>query len=414
MYLGAIADDVTGGTDLASVLRRHGARVVQTFGMPRARVPDADAIVVSLKIRTAPAETACGQAAAAAAFLRQAGARQIYFKYCSTFDSTDAGNIGPVIDTLLDQSPAPFTVACPAYPQLGRTTYCGHLFVGDRLLSESSMRHHPLTPMTDANLVRVLSRQSRSSIGLVALVDVEAGAGVIRARLETLAAGNHRVAVVDAIFDRHIHDIATACADLPLVTGGAALGGALGALQTATRAPGTETRMTVSAPVAVLSGSCSSASRQQVERLAAHVPARAVNPMKLAGNGRECEVLVSWACDQAERGSLLVYSSDAPDAVQDAQRQLGRDTVSALVESAFQRLAVALVEKGVRSFVVAGGETSGAVIQALGIQMLGFGDEIEPGVPWTYSVQPAGFALALKSGNFGSPEFFLKALEQAA
>jgi 3-dehydrotetronate 4-kinase len=411
MYLGAIADDVTGGTDLASVLRREGATVIQTFEIPSSPVPDVDAIVVSLKTRTAPVDVAIERSTAASVFLEQAGARQLYFKYCSTFDSTDAGNIGPVIDLLLDRTGAEFTVVCPAYPALRRTTYLGYLFVGDQPLSESSMRHHPLTPMGDANLVRVLARQTRSQVGSIPLATVEIGAAAVSTMCASLAEAGCRMGVVDAVFDRHIRTVAEACADSRLVTGGAALGGALGGLRSRGRRQQIE--QPLKPPIAVLSGSCSSATVAQVRRLRERVPSRALNPVALVEQPGELESLTSWACAQAARGHLLIYSTDAIAEVEKAQTALGRASASTLIESAFRHLSTALAACGVRTFVVAGGETSGAVLQALGVRMLRFGDEIDPGVPWTYSLDPEGFTLALKSGNFGGRDFFIKALEQA-
>ena len=411
MRLGVIADDATGGTDLASVLRRGGATVVQTFGVPSGSAPEVDAVVVSLKTRTAPVSVAVAESAAAAAWLLANGASQLYFKYCSTFDSTDRGNIGPVIDALLDQLGLQFTVACPAYPEQGRTIYCGHLFVGHQLLSESAMRQHPLTPMTDANLVRVLDRQSHSSPGLVALPDVEAGVSAIRARFDALLAAGHRVALVDALTDRHVGAIAEACTDLRLVTGGAALGGALGA-RGVVAAVTDEIRVT--SPVVILSGSCSAATRQQIDRLAGAVRTRSINPHRLAVDDGELEKLSEWACDQARQGDLLLFSTASPEYVSAAQQALGRDRATSLVEAAFRHLARALAAAGVRTFVVAGGETSGAVLESLGIRMLRIGPDIESGVPWTVSVAPEGYTLALKSGNFGSPDFFLKALGRVA
>jgi 3-dehydrotetronate 4-kinase len=411
MRLGVIADDATGGTDLASVLRRGGATVVQTFGVPSDSAPEVDAVVVSLKTRTAPASVAVAESAAAAAWLSANGASQLYFKYCSTFDSTDRGNIGPVIDGLLDLLGLQFTVACPAYPEQGRTIYCGHLFVGHQLLSESAMRQHPLTPMTDANLVRVLGRQSHSSPGLVPLPDVEAGVSAIRARFDALLAAGHRVALVDALTNRHVGAIAEACTDLRFVTGGAALGGALGA-RGAGAAVTDEVRVT--SPVVILSGSCSAATRQQIDRVAGAVRTRSIDPHRLAVGDGELEKLSEWACDQTRQGDLLLFSTASPEDVSAAQQALGRDRATSLVEAAFRHLARTLAAAGVRTFVVAGGETSGAVLESLGIRMLRIGPDVESGVPWTVSIAPEGYTLALKSGNFGSPDFFLKALGRVA
>lgn len=394
MHLGAIADDVSGGTDLASVLRRAGLTVVQTLGLPRAPLPPADAVVISLKTRMAEVETATKQAAAAVDVFSGIGVTQLYFKYCSTFDSTDAGNIGPIIEALLAKLDAPFTVACPAYPALGRTSYLGHLFVGDRLLSESSMRQHPRTPMSDADLVRVLGRQTRLPIGLVSLADVEAGEAAVRGRMDALVGTGCRVALVDALFDRHVETIAAACADLRLVTGGAALGGALGPRNGRDRRR-IQTRSAAVARIhgraVVLSGSCSTATREQVRRLTERIPSRAIEPLKLAGDSGEVTNLIDWAQAQSRRGSVLLFSTDRHEAVQAAQRQLGREEAAALLEHAFGRIASALAGDGVRTFVVAGGETAGAVLESLGVRVVEFGDDVEPGVPWTYSIVPEGF-----------------------
>jgi 3-dehydrotetronate 4-kinase len=413
MLLGAIADDVTGGTDLASVLRRGGLTVVQTLGT-LAIPAGADAVVVSQKIRTAPARVARSSAGDAAEALRAAGAEQIYFKYCSTFDSTDGGNIGPVIDVLLARLQGTFTIACPAYPALSRTVYAGHLFLGHQLLSESSMRHHPLTPMTDANLVRVLGRQTRLLVGLVELATIEAGPRAVASRFAELAGAGPTVAIVDALFDRHLDVIAEASAGLPLVTGGAALGGALARVNCSPRQPRENERtLPIRAPIAMLSGSCSAATLAQIEQIAGVMPTREIDPMTIAENPGELPRLIDWACDQVAAGSVFLYSSGGPGKVQAVQQRLGHASAAALVEKTFGSLAVALAGRGVRTFVVAGGETSGAVLEALQIRMLTFGDELDPGVPWTSSLEPDGFVFALKSGNFGSRNFFAKALERA-
>ena len=410
MQLGVIADDVTGATDLASVLRRDGLSVVQTFGVPSAAAPPVDVVVVSLKTRTSPVNDAVRAATAASTYLTTGGAAQIYFKYCSTFDSTDRGNIGPIIASLLDALPASFTVACPAYPSLARTIYQGHLFVGAQLLSESSMRDHPLTPMTDANLVRVLGRQSPFPVGLVPLEIVDAGATAMQERFAVLERDGHRVAIVDAVLDRHVDAIGCACRDFPLVTGGAALGGALARAAITARTPAGAAPRMQSGPAVVLSGSGSAATLAQVRRLAADVHHRSIDPLALARDGAVLPELVQWAVEHARRGPVLLYSTAPPETVRNAQRELGRREAAALLEHAFGALAAALAQDGVRTFIVAGGETSGAVLESLGIRMIGFGEEIDPGVPWTHSLDPEGFDLALKSGNFGSPEFFIKAL----
>lgn len=412
MQLGVIADDVTGATDLASVLRRDGFSVVQTLGVPHSPTPPADVVVVSLKTRTVAVAEATAASRAAATYLASAGASQIYFKYCSTFDSTDRGNIGPVMAALLEQLHATFTIACPAYPALARTVYQGHLFVGSQLLAESSMRDHPLTPMTDANLVRVLERQSPFPVGLVPLDTVVSGAAAMHERFAALQRIGCQAAVVDAVLDRHVETIGCACREFSLVTGGAALGGALARAAITSRVPvGPQQTSAPTGPVAVLSGSGSAATLEQVRRLAIHVPHQSIDPLALARDAALLPELIEWAGQHVLRGPVLLYSTALPEALRHAQHELGRGEAATLLEQAFGALAVALARKGVRRFVVAGGETSGAVLDALGIRMLDFGEEIDPGVPWTRSLDPEGFHLALKSGNFGSPEFFIKALQ---
>ena len=390
MLLGCIADDVTGATDLANMLVRSGMRTVQTIGVPKdaAATANADAVVVAQKTRTLPAADAVAQSLAAMRWLRRSGARQYYFKYCSTFDSTDTGNIGPVADALLDALGATFTIACPAFPVNRRTIYLGHLFVGDVPLSESSMRDHPLTPMRDANLVRVLSRQTRRKVGLVPWAVVRAGRAAIRARFDELAAAGVAHAVVDAIEDADLMEIGAACAALPLVTAGSGI--ALGLPQNFRAAGSLPERSDVAplpdvkGPAAILAGSCSEATRTQVAQWAGSRPAVALDP--LAGGDAAAlaaKALAEVDADLAAGRPFLIYSTADSASVAAVQQRLGRDQAAALVESAFALLAQGLVERGVRRLVVAGGETSGAVVQALGVDALAIGREIDPGVPWT-------------------------------
>jgi uncharacterized protein YgbK (DUF1537 family) len=414
MFLGAIADDITGATDLASVLMRAGANVILTLGVPRVPPPAADAIVVATKSRMAPVDEARGIAAEAMGFLKAAGADQFYFKYCSTFDSTDQGNIGPVTDYLLDATASAFTVICPSYPTLKRTVYQGHLFVADRLLSESSMRNHPLTPMTDPDIVRVLSHQTTSLVGLIPLQDIEAGPEAIRARIADLRAQGVRMAVADGILDRHIEALADACRDMVLVTGGAALGGALGGVRVGGGGSRAVTKQVeASGPTAVLSGSCSAMTLAQVSEIINEVPSYLLDPLQLASDPSAVQKAVDWAVAQAREGDLLIYSTADPQAVLSAQSLIGRDEAASTLEHAFAVIAQALSAAGVRRFVVAGGETSGAVTSALDVRMMSFGEELAPGVPWTYTLDPEGYTLALKSGNFGGADFFRRALARA-
>ncbi|HEX6015091.1 MAG TPA: 3-oxo-tetronate kinase [Geminicoccaceae bacterium] len=415
ILLGAVADDFTGATDLCSMLVRNGMRAVQLIGVPEPglELPATDAVVVALKSRTAPAGEAVAQSLAALDWLGRQGARQFLFKYCSTFDSTDEGNIGPVADALLDALGADFTVACPAFPETGRAIFKGHLFVGDLLLSDTHMRHHPLTPMTDANLVRVLGRQTRRKVGLVAFDTVRRGPEAIRERFAALRAEGCSYAVTDAIEDEDLRRLGAACADLALITGGSGIAmglpenfrraGLLAADVAADALPG------VAGGEVALAGSCSAVTLGQVAAMAETRPALRLEPMRLA-EGWDPGEAVAWAAARMGEGPVLVYASAAPEEVEAAQQRLGRERAGRLVEDALAAVARGVVEAGARRLVVAGGETSGAVVQALGVKGLAIGPAIDPGVPATVSIgREPSLALALKSGNFGGRDFFLKA-----
>ncbi len=415
ILLGCIADDHTGATDLASTLVANGMRTVQIIGVPAADqpAPDAEAVVVALKSRTIPAQDAIGQSLAACEWLRRNGARQIFFKYCSTFDSTDEGNIGPVAEALLDALGEDFSVACPAFPVNGRTIYKGYLFVGDVLLSESGMRNHPLTPMTDPSLVRVLERQSNTAVGLVDYNDVDKGADSIRARFDELRAEGRRLAILDAVSDRHLREIGAACDGLGLVTGGS--GVAMGLPENFRRqgllAPGIDAAALppASGKAAILAGSCSQATLGQIAQFTkAGRPAFRIDGQALTDGADVAAEALGWAGDKLGDEPLLIYSSGTPEEVQAMQAKHGREEAGAMIERAMAAIAKGLVDAGVRRLVVAGGETSGAVVEALGVKALRIGQEIDPGVPWTLSLDEPAIFLALKSGNFGGPDFFEK------
>lgn len=416
MLLGAIADDLTGATDLALTLTRGGMRVLQVVGVPspETQFNNADAVVVSLKSRTIPASEAVAMSVAAGKVLLAAGARQLFFKYCSTFDSTDEGNIGPVTDALLELTGEARTLACPAFPANKRTVYNGHLFVGDLLLSDSPMKDHPLTPMRDANLVRVLQRQTERKVSLLALDQVRGGADALRRSLAAMDG----IAVVDAIVDDDLRTIGAAASDLRLITGGS--GVALG-LPEVYRAAGLLQPVTppdrLAAPhgrAVIIAGSCSAATRRQIAVAQAQgTPSLKVEAIDIADD----RITVAAAADFVDRHASgpapLVYSSAEPDKVRAVQDQLGRGRAGDLVEHFMGQLARALAERGFTRLLVAGGETSGAVIQSLGVTALEIGPEIDPGVPWTLSAGTGPhLALALKSGNFGTDDFFLKAWER--
>ena len=430
--LGCIADDFTGATDLANNLVRAGMRVVQTIGVPddAARI-DADAVVVALKSRTAAPEVAVAQSLAACRWLKANGATQIYFKVCSTFDSTPRGNIGPVLEALMDELNCRFTIATPAFPDNGRTVFKGHLFVGDALLSDSGMRLHPLTPMNDANLVRVLQAQlattappgkSPRRVGLVDHRATGASAAAIGKRFEALQADGVSIAIADAVDNDDLLRLGAAVKDLPLVCAGSGL--AIGLPRNFDIAPSGDASSlpSVRGFCAVLSGSCSEATNAQVAHFKrAGGAAWHIDPVELPTDQEAdlVEGIARWA--EAEWSSaparpVLVYSTAPPQAVAAAQARAGARDVGARLEALLADIAKALVERGARRMVIAGGETSGACVQALGIQRLRIGAQIDPGVPWCHA-EPAlasdGMHLALKSGNFGAIDFFDRAFAVA-
>lgn len=413
LLLGCIADDFTGATDLANNLVRAGMRVVQTIGIPGETAIDADAVVISLKSRTVPAAEAVSQSLQALDWLLAAGCRQHYFKVCSTFDSTPAGNIGPVAEALLERLGAAFCCVTPAFPENGRTVYQGHLFVGDVLLSDSGMRDHPLTPMTDANLVRVLQAQSRGRVAGIGHAVVRAGSDAIRARMRQLEQEGARFAIVDAIANDDLLALGRALREAPLVVAGS--GVAIGLPQNHGLAPSPDAARLppASGAQAVVSGSCSVATNQQVQAFVREGgPAFAVDALQVAAGEDVVAAALRWADAHRGQGPLLVYSSAPPDVIRSVQARLGAGSAGRLVEDALAAIAAGLVQRGVRQLVVAGGETSGAVVQALGVRQLRIGPQIDPGVPWCHADDSsAGVALhlALKSGNFGGTDFFTRA-----
>lgn len=421
MLIGAVADDITGASDLCLMLSNAGLHTVQVMGVPPAGValPQADAVVIALKSRTIPADNAVTMSVAAAQCLMDAGAAQIVFKYCSTFDSTDAGNIGPVTEALLALTGADITIACPAFPANGRTVYMGHLFVGEQLLSDSPMKDHPLTPMTDANLMRVLSRQTALDVGLLTAPTIAQGAHAVQRAMAAAAAKGTRILVVDTTTDADLMTIGAACKGMPLVTGGSgiALGLAANFISADRVARGTaQTRMAAPAGRAVvLAGSCSAATLGQIAAAkAAGMPSFAVDVVALAEGRQTPAMIANWVTAQPGPLPPLVYSSADPSSLAESQAMLGREASGALVEQTLAHVAQLLQAAGFARFIIAGGETSGAVLDALDVRMLNIGPQIAPGVPWTRSIGSRStgspdLALALKSGNFGGPDFFVKA-----
>lgn len=412
--LGCIADDFTGATDLAGLLARSGVRVSLRMGVPEA--PPAQTApfeVIALKIRTEPVARAVTEARRALTWLQQAGAQRFFWKYCSTFDSTAQGNIGPVAEALMAGLDIDQTIYCPAFPENGRAIFMGNLFVGQQPLAESPMKDHPLTPMRDSNLMRLLEPQVTRPVGLADRLCVARGADVLRAELVRLAAEGVAHVVVDAVANEDLYIISEACRDLPLMTGGSAVAMALPDLYLrdgtlAADAPRAQVPV-LGGAAAVLSGSCSAMTRAQVAAYGVQAPSYRLDPLTLAAEG--AQAARDWLAGQDLAQAPLIYATAEPEDVRRAEAELGTAQAGAIVEEALAQLALDAREQGARRFVVAGGETSGAVTQALGVTQLDIGPEIAPGVPWCFC-QSGGhdIALTLKSGNFGKEGFFTEAL----
>lgn len=411
MLIGAIADDFTGASDLANTLARNGMTAELFVGVP-AGGATAQAGVVALKTRSVTPHEAVRQSLEAVDWLRSQGAEQIFFKYCSTFDSTPEGNIGPVAEALSQSLDAGISVVCPVFPATGRTLYQGHLFVGDRLLNESGMEKHPLTPMTDPDIRRWLRRQTRCEVAPVSHATVRQGTLAIAAALAEAEAQGAKLAVVDAVTDDDLRAIGRAVDGAKLVTGGSGI--AIGLPENFRRAGRLDDAGAafagVDGPGAVISGSCSRASQAQLTHHLARHPGLAIAPEALlAGTitvAQATDFVLSHATD-----APVVYSTAESRAVAAAQQRFGRDRVARAIEQFFAELAVSLITVGITKLAIGGGETSGSVVAALGCDRLAIGPEIDPGVPalaGTVGNQP--IRITLKSGNFGAEDFYDKAL----
>jgi len=411
MLLGSVADDFTGASDLANTLAKGGLRTTLFVGIPEVIRPECEAGVIALKSRSIAPTEAVAQSLAGLQALRAAGAEQILFKYCSTFDSTREGNIGPVADAMIEALGAPVAIVCPAFPTNLRTLYRGHLFVGDKLLSESGMEKHPLTPMTDANLQRWLSYQSKNRIGLMTLDVVRKGAAAIRAALDEAARRNEKLVVCDAIADDDLVALGEAAKGMALVTGGSGI--ALGLPANFGRSPTAAAQRPIAprGQAIALSGSCSRATLAQVALHRIHAPTLQLDAAAIVEGRFAAADVMGWLAGEAGQAELpLVSSSAAPEEVLALQARFGTERVAHAIEFFFAELARTLVGSGYRRLITAGGETSSAIVSGLALNALSIGPEIDPGVPALVHEGAPILALALKSGNFGAPDFFAKAL----
>ncbi len=420
LALGCIADDYTGASDLANTLTRAGLRTVQTIGVPSddLDLPDVDAVVVSLKSRSIEAGLAVSRSRAAEKWLRARGADHVLFKICSTFDSTDAGNIGPVMDALRADCGEKIVLVTPAFPETKRTVYQGNLFVGSVPLNESPLKDHPLNPMHDSNLVRVLARQSKTKVGLVDLATVVRGPKAVRTHLAHLSADGIGAAIIDAVFDLDLETIGAVALDHRMSVGASGIGLGLaralvGSGRAQKGASSTMAETAVGGPAACLAGSCSQATLQQIASAEEKMPVLHLDPDRIIAGQDEVARALAWARQRLAEGPVLIASSSTPNEVAALQSRHGRDAAGHAIEQAMADIAEGLVQAGVRRLVVAGGETSGAVVDRLGIPGFLVGTEIAAGVPVLRAVgaKEGDMLLALKSGNFGGPQFFTDALD---
>jgi len=415
LILGAVADDYTGASDLANTLSRNGLSTIQTIGVPAAgfEAGEVDAIVVALKIRSVEAPSAVAAATAGYDWLMSRGARHVVYKICSTFDSTDSGNIGPVGEAFRARAGAGCVMVTPAFPETGRTVYLGHLFVGDVPLNESPLKDHPLNPMRDSNLVRVLKRQSKAPVGLVALPTVAEGGAAIMRRLAELDEQGIGAAIVDAVFERDLETIGEAAAQGPVSVGASGLGLGLARAFARGRGAGASAALEpVGGLAAILAGSCSRATLDQVAAAEGGVPTLRLSPQRLIEDTSEAECAVAWAKDRLAAGPVLIASSAEPGDVAALQARFGREASGHAIEAALAEIAAGLVGIGVRRLIVAGGETAGAAVDRLGVRAFRLGPEIAPGVPLMRTIgrDDGEMQVALKSGNFGGRDFFARAL----
>lgn len=410
MLLGCIADDFTGAGDIANTLAKEGMRTRLFIGTDAVDGADCDAGVVALKTRSAAPREAVAQSLAALERLQRAGCRQIVFKYCSTFDSTPAGNIGPVAEALAQALDARGVIVCPAFPVAGRTVYLGHLFVGDVLLSQSGMERHPLTPMTDPDIRRWLGLQTRGAVGHVDLAVVRRGAAAIEA---ALADADRTLVVVDAVDETDPREIGRAARSHRLVTGGSAIALGLPAnfREAGLLADHASLFVARPGPAILLSGSCSNATRAQVDLYRRGAPSYEIDVARLMADAPMLDEIDAFL--RAHRDAApLVFSSADPGVVAAIQKRHGQARAAQAVETLFGRIAGRAVAAGVTRIVVAGGETSGAVVGALDVSALDIGPEIDAGVPALGAdIGGGAIAMALKSGNFGAPDFMARALD---
>ena len=416
-FLGCIADDFTGATDLASMLARSGVNVSLRIGVPLSTPENtAEIEVIALKTRSISASKAIEESLSALKWLKEAGAKKYFFKYCSTFDSTAEGNIGPVSEALMNELKVDQTIYCPAFPENGRSIYMGNLFVGQKLLSESSMKDHPLTPMNDSNLMRLLSAQVSRRVGLADRIVVNSGVNSLKEKLISLKENDVPHVIVDAVADTDLDTIASACQDMDFITGGSALAMPLAEFYKASGKISANDNSFMNKKLntgsIILSGSCSEMTIIQVKNFIQRgAAAFQLDPIDLAENG--VKKVLDWLSSQDFTKNTIIYATSDPDTVKKVQTELGVDMAGKIVEQGLSECAIAARELGIKNFIIAGGETSGAITKALNVRQLDIGIEIAPGVPWTFSGKRNNqIALSLKSGNFGSEEFFTEALNK--
>lgn len=412
--LGIIADDFTGSTDIGCFISAEGWQTIQFVGTPNHPYTGyhVDALIISLKCRSCPSEQAISKSLEACRWLKKAGCRQIYFKYCSTFDSTTEGNIGPVTDALLEELGSDFTLICPALPVNGRTVIHGHLFVNGVLLNESGMQNHPITPMRDANLMRLMDSQAAGKTGLISLTTLHQGRQAIEQQIATLRQRGFRYAVADALTFSDLRCLKSVLSDFLLLTGGSGLAKIIAEGPKSKQArPNMPIYPSKDGRTVVLSGSCSVMTNQQVARYQQIAPSYSLDVERCLNDKNYDQLLAEWILQQSSVWAPLVYATQPHEKVKEIQQNYGVQQISHAIEQTFAGLARRLAEKGFSHFIIAGGETSSLIVQELGIHKLEIGGLIVPGVPWVRDGDRPTRWLALKSGNFGHQDFFQYAQE---
>lgn len=411
MIIGCIADDFTGASDAASFLVKGGMQTILFNGIPqeKERTESCQAIVIALKTRTQKTEDAVKETLKAAEWLKENGAKQLYIKYCSTFDSTPKGNIGPIMDALLEKYEVPTTILCPALPVNGRVVKDGNLYVNGIPLNQSSMKDHPLTPMWDSDVGKLMRDQSRYDCVKISCGEMNKPEEVQKKIRLFGAEKPHFYVIPDFETGKDARSIVQNFGKLPILSGSSGILTELAGQYKLEKSTTLKTDERTIGSGLLLAGSCSQATRSQIAFVQKNgIKSKRMDPLKLlAGEQTEQEL---WDFIQTNHTDVLIYSSDTPESVRKVQ-QAGREQIAELLERTMANLAKRALQAGYTRLVIAGGETSGAVTKALGYRSYMIGTSVAPGVPIMIPRENKNVRLVLKSGNFGQEDFLKRALD---